>query len=1013
MVVRELLTRTKRIEDLSALFGALGYGTTWEPVPPGPWLGDGAADSRRIALVARHGAFRIFALEPRDSGVAARLARAAALRLASRAERGLACVLAPDPLRLLLASWRPDHSGTPVARAVTIPLERPTPAGVAVLERLEATGDSALALSLRVGEALASEAVSGRFFRAFRATLDRFSDALTAPASRADRHALALTALTRVLFLYFIQEKGWLNNDRRYLPHLLDRVLGARRPFHRTALHALFFGALNRPAGARSAAARALGRLPFLNGGLFEPTALERRVGPVIWPNALWRDAFDRLFERFHFSARETESDVLIAPDMLGRVFEGVMDPGERRASGTFYTPARVVREVVRAALEAVLHHRLSVPARAAGRWVHEGARPAVVPDLRRLRVLDPAVGSGAFLLGALDEIAALRRTTGDGPLSAVRRDILAHSLFGVDVKLTAVRLTELRLWLALVSDDEPRDIETIAPLPNLDGHIRQGDALLDPLNLALGVAGTSALPPSERPRAEQYADLAEARRRLFSVAGPPKRAALARLSRLEAALTRRLLHAAVARIDAEIGAMIEGARAPDLFGGRRGLTTEDRRRLGRLRAARRDIRSTVRGLIAGGEVPFFSFDSHFGDVLAAGGFDLVLGNPPWVRGERLPRRVRETLTSRYPAFRAGQGPGFAHTPDLAVAFVERAIELTAPGGVAALLVPAKLATSGYAEALRQRLVGATRIERVAPPAPDAGRAFEAAVYPMTLVAARTAPGDDATTGLTLGAKSAALSLPQAALATRGPWVLAPDADRVARRLRDRFPTLAERWRPQLGVKTGADDVFLVRDADHWTRPALRGRDCGPWHAVPRVHILWTHGADGRPLASLDPSLARRLAPHFERLRHRADARGAPWELFRTALADRRHRVVWPDLARRLAAAVPAPRIVPLNTAYGVAVSSADDAHALAALLNTRWLTALARLAADPARGGYVRFNARIVGSLPIPFADAVTWAALVDHGRREAAADLLVADVFELGPADRRALERLAPYPR
>src|SRR5207247_214622 len=65
-----------------------------------------------------------------------------------------------------------------------------------------------------------------------------------------------------------------------------------------------------------------------------------------------------------------------------------------------------------------------------------------------------------------------------------------AHSLFGVDLKLTAVRLAELRLWLALVADDEEADLERIAPLPNLDGHVRQGDALLDPLALARSLAG-------------------------------------------------------------------------------------------------------------------------------------------------------------------------------------------------------------------------------------------------------------------------------------------------------------------------------------------------------------------------------------------------------------------------------------------------------------------------------------------------------------------------------------------
>src|SRR5205807_217004 len=111
----------------------------------------------------------------------------------------------------------------------------------------------------------------------------------------------------------------------------------------------------------------------------------------------------------------------------------------------------------------------------------------------------------------------------------------------------------------------------------------------------------------------------------------------------------------------------------------------------------------------------FFAFESHFGDVLAWGGFDLVAGNPPWVRGERVPMRVREALATRYATWRPARGRGFAHLPDLAVAFVERALELAAPGGSAALLVPAKLASSGYAEPLRRRLAEGARIERVVP----------------------------------------------------------------------------------------------------------------------------------------------------------------------------------------------------------------------------------------------------------------------------------------------------------
>ncbi len=1007
MVLRDILARTEQIDDLRELFRVLGYDAAWEPVPPGPWLGDAATEAgvTRAALVARHGAFRVFGLTARDPERAARLA---AHRLATRAERGLACVLGDAPARLVLGAWRATATGLALRHAV-VPRERPPGSALALLERLRPGADeSPLALGLRIGEALATEAVGPRFFRAFRGVLDRFTERLAAPRSASDRHALALTALTRVLFLYYVQAKGWLNGDPRYLPHRLDAALVARRHFHRHVLHPLCFGALNKPASDRGSAARTLGRLPFLNGGLFSPTPLERRHGPAVWPNALWRDAFDDLFERFHFSVRETESGALVAPDMLGRVFEGVMDPAERRTTGSYYTPAEIVRDVVRAALEAALVSRFHLSRGAAERWVYAGEAPPSAPDLRRLVLLDPAAGSGAFLLGALEELTALRCATGEQPRAAVRRSVLAESLYGVDVKPTAVRLAELRLWLALVADDDTTDLARIAPLPNLDGHVRAGDALLDPLTVAASLGGGTALIGA---RAETRR-LAAARRRLFHLAGPEKRSAETELRRAEVALAGELLRRAVARLEEEIAGLIARGKDRDLFGDRHGLDSRDRAALGRLRASRRELRDALRRLARDGETPFFAFETHFGDLRARGGFDVIVGNPPWVRGERLPRRVREALALRYATWRPAGAHAFAHLPDLAVAFVERALELTAPGGVAALLVPAKLATSGYAEALRLRLASETRIERVAPLAGGA-RAFAAAVYPMALVVARAAAGPGHCTATALGPASQAPRLAQRELHASGPWILAPDAHAIARRLAERFPRLSERWRPMLGVKTGADDVFLVSAAAAVGRAAARGRDVRRWETACRRRVLWTHGADGRPLPQLPEELAALLAPHLDRLRRRADYRGGPpWQLFRPALGVARHRVVWPDVARRLEAAVPPADVVPLNTVYGVATRTDDDALALAALLNSRWLGALAALSADPARGGYHRFNARVIGALPVLSAGAPAWERLVVCGRTHTTDDDCVADAFELDPAERRTLGRLAPDP-
>jgi len=163
-------------------------------------------------------------------------------------------------------------------------------------------------------------------------------------------------------------------------------------------------------------------------------------------------------------------------------------------------------------------------------------------------------------------------------------------------------------------------------------------------------------------------------------------------------------------------------------------------------------------------------------------------------------------------------------------------------------------------------------------------------------------------------------------------------------------------------------------------------------------------------MSALPRSLAERLQPHLGRLRRRADYReGPPWQLFRTALALAPHRVCWADLARRLAAVVPPAEVVPLNTVYGIVTRAADEAHALAALFNSRWYTALARLRADPARGGFRRFNARVIRELPVPPAGSPVWARLTELGRSRETDDAVVADWLGLDAADRRALDRAA----
>lgn len=933
------LARVTTLESLRALVAGLGHEPLLDPVPD-------------LALaVGRVGEFPWLAVEgPRPE----RLARRLAGRLLARGR--VAGVLALDPARRRLGV-AVAFGGTPV---LGLELDQPGNAALAALARLVGSADasSPLAYAARAADALSSEPVGRRFFREFRTTLERLTDGLSGRLRHEDRRSLALLQLTRVLFLYFIQAKGWLAGRERFLADGVDGCLARRRHIHRDFLRPLFFGTLNRPWDGRGRGARSFGAVPFLNGGLFEPHALER-AARVDLPNHLWRDAFDLLFERFHFVVTEGGAAGSIAPDMLGRVFEGVMAPGARRSSGTYYTPAGLVRSMLDAAFAALVAGRLGCSESEAERRL-EDRDPSALLVLDHVTLLDPAAGSGAFLLGALEWLAAHAPSDPGG----ARRRVLQRNLFGVDRNAAAVRLTELRLWLAVIADDPAGRPDQVQPLPNLDCLVRQGDSLLDP------AGSTVRLAPGDQGLALA---VAAARRRLITASGAAKAPLVRELRAAECRAAEAALRVGEMELERRVRDWVETARGPDLFGARRGADRQLRAAIAVARAELRTVRAARRTVVREREVPWFHYPTHFADVFAAGGFDLVVGNPPWLRAELIPRPTRRRLAGRYRWWR-GAGAGFRHQPDLAVAFVERAVELTRPGGVIALLVPAKLASAEYGAAARHDLAASTTLLRVADLTGSPQAEFNATVYPLALLARKQRPpgGHRVRTALGRGAPA----LPQQGLEGGGPWILsAPGPLQVAERLRRDHSSLAERLTGQLGVKTGANRLFLdppdlvEPDLIRW---AVRGRDVRPFGVRLVRRLLWPYRADGKPLERLPPGAAAHLEAHASALRLRADfVGGPPWTLFRTSAAGARHRLVWTDLARRLTAcALTGQRdagLIPLNTCYVAVAAGAAEAARLAAWLNSTWVRAIATLGAVPASGGYRRFSAATVGRLPLP----------------------------------------------
>ncbi|MEO8089041.1 MAG: N-6 DNA methylase, partial [Gemmatimonadales bacterium] len=959
MDLETLLPAIRSLHDLTGLVAALGHQPTWEEVPD---------RSLKLTVVARTGELPWFAFESsRPERDAERLAR----RLSRRGRMCLVLALDPLECRMALAV------GFDTCPRLEVNLTRPSAEAIASLSRLTATAEGgSLAFAARAADALAAETVGRRFFRVFRATLDRMATGLPGPMSGEDRHGLALLQLTRILFLYFIQTKGWLGGRERFLAEEVERCLAHKRRIHRDLLRPLFFGTLNRPRPLRSRAATLFGAIPFLNGGLFEPHPLERRFRADI-PNPLWRDAFDQLFERFHFTVVEGHGHGGVAPDMLGRVFEGVMAPEARHASGTFYTPASLVGSVLDAALVALIAQRLKCGDGEAERRFRTGD-PEATQTLASITLLDPAVGSGAFLLGALDRLSSF----GTGrALPARKRRVLQKNLFGVDLSTAAVRLTELRLWLAVIADDPAERASDIAPLPNLDCLIRQGDSLFDPLG-----HGIDTVP--HEPKVVN--ELSRLRRWVVTASGGEKQALIRRLRAAEARALATSLATAESRVSMDVSACLQAARGRDLFGQRRGLDRELRSHLRGLRGRLRSLRQSRRRLARDGGLPWFHYGSHFADVFTRGGFDIVAGNPPWLRSEEIPSQVRERLAGRYRWWRSSAG-SYGNRPDLAVAFLERSLELAAPSGIVAMLVPAKVASAGYAVTARHSLASATTLHAIAN-LTETGTEFDATVYPMALIAGKAPPPPQHRVRTTL-AITGELGVGQASLVGGGPWILVTDRlRRVLETLQADHPALGERFSCHLGLKTGANHVFLGPPEDlepEVLRWAVRGRDVGAFRCDPGTRLLWTHDAHGRPRSELPPRCTAYLARYQAELRARRDYTGGPsWTVFRARPAVARYRVVWPDLARQLTAAALTARDdeyrIPLNSCYVVTTRSAVEAERLAAGLNSTWLRAVAGLGAVPAAGGFARFNARTIARLPLPGSvfDAHNLSRLARLGR-------------------------------
>ena len=785
-----------------------------------------------------------------------------------------------------------------------------------------------------------------------------------------------------------------------------------------------------------------LRRVPFVNGGLFECldgdggrvdafTDNPKQGRDLNVPARLFFDerGLFPLFRRYKFTVEENtplDREVALDPELLGLVFENLLaayNPETRqtarKATGSYYTPRHVVDYMTSEALTAALAEKAPPPDDDGDFWrerlrylldyerAYDDAAelfdPAetesLVRAIARLRVLDPAVGSGAFPMGALHKLTlALRRLDPENRLWAqIQKELAAgkagaafdapdreareeelrdisrifetyrdsdygrklyliqNGLFGVDIQPVACQIAKLRVFVSLAieqeANDDAADNYGIRPLPNLETRFVAADALIGLDGpAAQGVLGGGAVTALQN-------RLGGVRERHFN-------------ARTRAAKTK--LRADDEALRAELADELE----------KQGYGHAAAEAIARWDPYDHNARAD-----------WFDPEWMFG---VSGGFDIAIGNPPYIRGEKITAK---------PRLRAAYGDFYKATADIYAYFFRKGAELTADGGILCYISSNKFMRTDYGGPLRAFLA------RCAPPLSilDFGRTgtFDATVRPLVLLArkggghaalrAATVRGDAEAADPGAFMEKHGFSLPLSAL-SEGGWSLAEPA---LLRLRDKIAKagtpLADyaEGRIYWGVKTGLNKAFIIDDetrdrliaedpaSAELIKPWLRGRDVRRWRADWKgLYLIFTRwGTDIKRYPAIERHLSQFRADLQPKAK-RGDARGrAPgrqkWFELQATVAYyaefAKPKIVYSEIGPEMRATLDREGRVANNKCY---IVPGDDGFLLA-ILNSKALDIYFRLTLpcldDPLDGGSMGFQGTFMENAPIASADTRT----------------------------------------
>ena len=298
----------------------------------------------------------------------------------------------------------------------------------------------------------------------------------------------------RITFLHFLQRKAWMCGDLNYMQNMFNRSV-YQHDYLDAVLEPLFFGVLNTKPDEREAVFKAYNwdlqllrewkDVPYLNGGLFERDAEDEPESR--FPADYFRRLF-QFFSEYNFTIDENDpndAEVGVDPEMLGKIFENLLE--DNKDKGAFYTPKEIVRYMCQESLIAYLDTNTSIANEKIRKFVlspEEGVtdipdnkKPKLLTALEEVKICDPAIGSGAFPMGLLNELLHCREVLSGEHYdrAALKKSIIQNNIYGVDIEKGAVDIARLRFWLSIVVDEE-----TPSPLPNLDYKIMQGNSLIE-----------------------------------------------------------------------------------------------------------------------------------------------------------------------------------------------------------------------------------------------------------------------------------------------------------------------------------------------------------------------------------------------------------------------------------------------------------------------------------------------------------------------------------------------------